>query len=638
MGTGSWSPNRPDVASDRAVVASPRRESHASPVEKGRPKPSTPSPDGILSWAVAVICFVINFLSSVFNRCAGLFFNSMMSTFEASRGQVAVPVSLYGGFYNLAGLLAGALIQAFGVRRTMVLGGVMMTMGFCISVFADSPTFLVFAVGLATGAGQGIVMSCSIVAVTTYFDKWRGIALGLNLAGPPVTSLVVPKLVQWMLDEYGLRGTFLLVGACFANVAALGTLLHKPPWEKRKPETSPEAQSKVGQSFQRHSVACDSQDNPGDTICSQTENGKPMVFSRTPAVVNRLPSLVIEGPGAAEKTASSRRETMQSCHRSLSRSRENSIASKNGQAEESDAPPLCMASQRRRVSMERRGTVMSVAGSMFAVKLHTLSEVNAGSRRSTLISARSSCNLPPVPSNLPVTSFVETPENPPVFSISNVKDVLKHPRIYLHSLSFLTYAFFVDTYLSVILDFAKDIGLPPSESVHALALFSALDTVGRFGLPFLSDYKVMSTELLLTLSYLVLAVIAEVAPFLSGKFAFMSLAALLGIPGGYIYVGTSELLSKDHGAKNLPMAYGFMTLVTAIGYFVRPPIIGVFRDTFGSYNGLFKLQGGLLLLSFAINVGLWARFRSSQNKSNDDHHAQDSVHDCYNETVQPVNK
>ncbi|KAK8767562.1 hypothetical protein V5799_005657 [Amblyomma americanum] len=107
-----------------------------------------------------------------------------MDTFRASRGDASVPASVYAGFY-------------------------------CFS-----------------GTGHGIANSCCIVAVTRYFDKFRGIALGLNLAGPPMTSLVIPKLLEWLLAEYGLRGTFLLVGACLANVPVLGILLHKPPWEK----------------------------------------------------------------------------------------------------------------------------------------------------------------------------------------------------------------------------------------------------------------------------------------------------------------------------------------------------------------------------------------------------------------------
>ncbi|XP_037514064.1 monocarboxylate transporter 4 [Rhipicephalus sanguineus] len=192
---------------------------------------SPPGPDGRLSWAIAITCFLINFIAAFFYRCPGMFFNSVMDTFDATRGDASVPVSLYGAFYNMAGLVAGALIGSLGVRPTLILGGVMMAVGFGVSLFATSTLFLVFTVGALAGVGHGMVFSCSIVAVTGYFDKRRGIALGLNMAGPPITSLLVPKLLEWLLGEYGLRGTFLILGGCMANVPVLGIMLRNPPWE-----------------------------------------------------------------------------------------------------------------------------------------------------------------------------------------------------------------------------------------------------------------------------------------------------------------------------------------------------------------------------------------------------------------------
>ncbi|KAH8041441.1 hypothetical protein HPB51_015803 [Rhipicephalus microplus] len=155
-----------------------------------------------------------------------------MDTFDATRGDASVPISLYGGFYNMAGLVAGALIGSFGVRTTLILSGAMMAIGFGVSLFATSTLFLVFTVGVLAGAGHGMVFSCCIVAVSAYFDKRRGIALGLNMAGTPMASLLVPKLLEWLLGEYGLRGTFLILGACMANICVLGILLRNPPWEK----------------------------------------------------------------------------------------------------------------------------------------------------------------------------------------------------------------------------------------------------------------------------------------------------------------------------------------------------------------------------------------------------------------------
>ncbi|KAH6934333.1 hypothetical protein HPB50_023024 [Hyalomma asiaticum] len=112
---------------------------------------SAVGPDGRLSWVIAITCFVINLIGSCFFRCTGMFFNYVMDTFDAARGEASVPLSLYGGFYNMAGIVAGALIEIFGVRRTFILGGLMMTIGFSVSLFATSTLFLVFTVGVLAG-------------------------------------------------------------------------------------------------------------------------------------------------------------------------------------------------------------------------------------------------------------------------------------------------------------------------------------------------------------------------------------------------------------------------------------------------------------------------------------------------------
>ncbi|XP_077551199.1 uncharacterized protein LOC144164809 [Haemaphysalis longicornis] len=64
-----------------------------------------PQPDGPLSWMVAVVCFLVNMISSGFFRCAGLFFNATLSTFGVSRGEASLPLSIYGGFFNLSAYL-----------------------------------------------------------------------------------------------------------------------------------------------------------------------------------------------------------------------------------------------------------------------------------------------------------------------------------------------------------------------------------------------------------------------------------------------------------------------------------------------------------------------------------------------------
>ncbi|EEC03702.1 monocarboxylate transporter, putative, partial [Ixodes scapularis] len=196
-----------------------------------------PGPDGALSWFMAALCFIVTFLYMCIFRTASLLYTSSMTTFQVSRGEASLPICIFGGFVNLSGLVSGPMIHSFGVRSVAIFGGLMMSIGCIVSLFATGITFLVFSLGLISGTGQGILFSCTIVCINEYFDKRRGFALGLNLAGATMASFVFPKILEFVLLEYGLKGTLLLLGGMLLNIPAISLLFRPPPWIKNENKT-----------------------------------------------------------------------------------------------------------------------------------------------------------------------------------------------------------------------------------------------------------------------------------------------------------------------------------------------------------------------------------------------------------------
>uniref|UniRef100_L7LZ77 Putative monocarboxylate transporter n=1 Tax=Rhipicephalus pulchellus TaxID=72859 RepID=L7LZ77_RHIPC len=604
-----------------------------------------PQPDGRLSWAMAVVCFLINMLSSGFGRCLGLFFNAIMSTFAVPRGEASLPLSVYGGFFNLSGLISGPLIQAFGTRKTAIIGSALTIVGLSISVFATGPVFLALSAGFLFGTGQGLILNSIVVCVSQYFEKRRGTALGLNMAGATVASLVFPNLYEFLIAEYGLRGTLLIMGGSLGNVLALSLFLKPPPWEKEARESGPAILEANGTSSGpydapatgRVSVLCGAAEEdkgklyleieaPRLSSSPQTRKATLISVSNRGASTCRRGTIISVGDKTSvvghrrgtimslgDNARTSRRGTLISDHPCvLSSSRRGTITSSVGDGGES----VSMAPDLNEIRA-RRGTMMSVAGSMFVsnkmARGSTSVEVMP-TRRGTLVSLNNSCRLDR--SSLRDDALrIELPAPPEELSgsqsvLKNTLEVLKSPRFYFHAMSYAALPFFLDSYLTVMFDFAEDIGVPPSDSVHALTMFSATDTVGRLFVPFISDYGLISNCGLLTIAYFTLCLLQQLTPHIQGKAAFWGLSIVMGLPTGYVMVGAPEILSTEIGTKNLPIAYGFMTTLTAILGFARPPVIGFFRDNYGSYDGLFRLLGGMLTLSFLFTAGLWVTGRS----------------------------
>uniref|UniRef100_A0A224Z2A7 Monocarboxylate transporter n=1 Tax=Rhipicephalus zambeziensis TaxID=60191 RepID=A0A224Z2A7_9ACAR len=612
-------------------------------------------PDSGLSWMVAVVTFVVSMISSSYARCLGFFFSAFMSTFDVSRAEASLPLAVYVGFMFLSGLFAAILIPAFGTRISTIIGATCLILGLCVSFFASGVTVLIFTAGFLSGSGHGIIINSGVVCVSQYFDKRRGVALGLNMAGATIASMVFPKLYEYLLAEYGLHGTFLIIGASMGNMVPLAMIMKAPPWKvaalkgntidsdatdsSQKPYDAPVAGAVYGgqdklyleierpalTSLQSNEPPPTSQVHRAEGICRKVtaislNEMSSITASQSGSIVNitgdakiasrcstlpsgRLPTkfrratfascteenLVSEAekPSSTTETRKgsnvnvtgntkmSRRSTLLPGHLSTL-FRRGTFASCSGEssASQADAPDL-------NELRARRGTILSVAGSMYTSNKISRRSIasNAGlSRRATVTSTSKSQELYASPRcrdslshELP-TYQEETPSSTSM--LQNIQQVLKNPRFYFHALSYVSWGFFTDCFLSVIFDFAQDADVARANTVHALTFYSATDTVGRLLVPCLSDYNLISNCGLLTIAYLMLSLLQQVAPYVRGKECVWALAGAMGLPAGYIMVGASQILSTEIGTKNLPIAYGFMNTATAMGCFVKPLLIG----------------------------------------------------------------
>ncbi|CAL1546275.1 unnamed protein product, partial [Lymnaea stagnalis] len=60
---------------------------------------------------------------------------------------------------------------------------------------------------------QGGVLVPPLTLVGHYFERRRALATSLSLLGISVASIAVPPLTRYIRNEYGFRGSFLLLSA-----------------------------------------------------------------------------------------------------------------------------------------------------------------------------------------------------------------------------------------------------------------------------------------------------------------------------------------------------------------------------------------------------------------------------------------
>lgn len=126
--------------------------------------------------------------------------------------------------------IAGFSIDRFGSRVVTAVGGIVTGVGYILSSFATNDPMLVLSYGVVAGAGIGIAYGVPLAVAAKWFPDKKGIAVGLTVVGFGLSPLITAPLAKNLIDVYGVRQTFAILGIGFtAIVVAIATQLKMPP-------------------------------------------------------------------------------------------------------------------------------------------------------------------------------------------------------------------------------------------------------------------------------------------------------------------------------------------------------------------------------------------------------------------------
>lgn len=88
---------------------------------------------------------------------------------------------------------------------------------------------------LPTGLGLAFNLNPALTMIGKYFYKKRPIANGIAMAGSPVFLSTLAPLNSWLYDQFGWRGSFLILGGTLLNCCVAGSLM-RPIGPKPQPK------------------------------------------------------------------------------------------------------------------------------------------------------------------------------------------------------------------------------------------------------------------------------------------------------------------------------------------------------------------------------------------------------------------
>lgn len=174
---------------------------------------------------IVLVSFFTQFFCYGSPLAVGVLYLEWLDTFGEGKGKTAWVGSLASGVGLLASPICSACVSSFGARPVTIFSGFIVAGGLVLSSFAPNIYFLVFSYGIVVGLGCGLLYTATVTITCQYFDKRRGLALGLVSTGSSVGLFIYAALQRELIELYGVDGCLLIVGALSLNILPCGSLM-----------------------------------------------------------------------------------------------------------------------------------------------------------------------------------------------------------------------------------------------------------------------------------------------------------------------------------------------------------------------------------------------------------------------------
>ncbi len=164
------------------------------------------------AWIFLALSFVALSLGALARNSFSVFYVEILDEFGWSRASTAGIFSVNVIAFAMAAPLAGFLVDRFGPRKVLLVGGTTLTLAMVLCSRVDTVYHLYVLFGIVGGIGASLTgYPATAPVLAQWFVRKRGLAYGILSSGWGASLLMLP-LVQYSVTMFGWRISFVLVG------------------------------------------------------------------------------------------------------------------------------------------------------------------------------------------------------------------------------------------------------------------------------------------------------------------------------------------------------------------------------------------------------------------------------------------
>ncbi|HEY1432431.1 MAG TPA: MFS transporter [Stellaceae bacterium] len=178
------------------------------------------------AWIVAGVTFVTLLVAAGLRATPGVLIVPLETEFGWSRATISFAIGLNIFLYGLIGPFAAAVMDRFGLRRTMLAALACIAAGVALTPLMTRSWQLIVLWGVVVGTGSGataLVLGATVVA--RWFAARRGLVIGILTASTATGQLIFLPALASLAENYGWRMVSLTVAGVALTLVPIVALL-----------------------------------------------------------------------------------------------------------------------------------------------------------------------------------------------------------------------------------------------------------------------------------------------------------------------------------------------------------------------------------------------------------------------------
>lgn len=183
---------------------------------------SSDPPKFFYGWSMVVVAAIGLCLSygPIIVYSFGVFIKPLTQELHASRANISFLFTLAGLVQSISSPLTGRLADRFGARRVILVSTIIFALLLVFSHLLSPNLWIFYAFfGVLGFVGSGPAPIPYVKVISRWFDRHRGLALGLAMFGIGAGAILMPALAQRLIAMLGWRSTYLVIGLLVLGVS-----------------------------------------------------------------------------------------------------------------------------------------------------------------------------------------------------------------------------------------------------------------------------------------------------------------------------------------------------------------------------------------------------------------------------------